>query len=751
MPDSASFKRHSAAHARRNRGIFAPIGLSLPALVALAAGAIVSGSIAGPALPPRAPALGHTEADGRAAIPSATIDRLRDPASRSLALKMPDGDELLLTLDPIDVLAPDARIVAIGAAGPVELDLAALRSTLRVWRGQAAGTHAFLSVGPHGVSGWIDRGGRTQIVSGTVDGARPPLIFDPGALPEGTLELVVPPCHAEQLPGYEGRDWSGETAARRAADGGIAGLACRTATIAVETDHEFTLLFGGTLEAAASYAVTLIAGASEVFARDTLTQFQVSFLRLWATPDDPWTEGGAVSQLFQFRDWWAAFEGAIPRSTAHFLSGRGLGGGVAWLPGTCTDTFGYGLSANLGGSFPYPIQDYSAQNWDLMVVAHELGHNFGAPHTHSMNPPIDGCGNGDCSELGVGTIMSYCHLCSGGLANVAMAFAPGTIETILSHLASEGAFCIPADDVPVTVDDLVTILPDEVTIVDVLANDLAAACATFELASFDATSSEGGTITLCKGCGGGGRDALQYAPPSGFAGIDSFQYSVATADASAIGTVTVRALELLPSITPAVPRAGARVRYFALDDPIQLPDFDGLVPFLDETVAKIDYPSTGGNFAGSGLADLVGAVFVGSVEIPEPGLWTFHCESDDGSRLFVGGALVVDNDGLHGMLERSGTIGLAAGTHRIRVEFFERFGGAGLIARVEGPGTPKMVIPASWYLHEGADLDGNGIVDGADLGLLLGAWGTQGAGGADLDGSGTVDGADLGLLLGAWG
>ena len=48
-----------------------------------------------------------------------------------------------------------------------------------------------------------------------------------------------------------------------------------------------------------------------------------------------------------------------------------------------------------------------------------------------------------------------------------------------------------------------------------------------------------------------------------------------------------------------------------------------------------------------------------------------------------------------------------------------------------------------------ADLDGNGTIDGADLGILLGQWG--GPGTADLDGSGTVDGADLGALLGAWG
>ena len=48
------------------------------------------------------------------------------------------------------------------------------------------------------------------------------------------------------------------------------------------------------------------------------------------------------------------------------------------------------------------------------------------------------------------------------------------------------------------------------------------------------------------------------------------------------------------------------------------------------------------------------------------------------------------------------------------------------------------------------DLDGSGVVDGADLAGLLGAWGTPGSP-ADLDGDGTVGGADLGVLLGNWG
>jgi len=48
------------------------------------------------------------------------------------------------------------------------------------------------------------------------------------------------------------------------------------------------------------------------------------------------------------------------------------------------------------------------------------------------------------------------------------------------------------------------------------------------------------------------------------------------------------------------------------------------------------------------------------------------------------------------------------------------------------------------------DLDGDGVVDGADLGALLSAWGRCGGCPADLNGDGAVDGADLGILLGAW-
>jgi len=47
-----------------------------------------------------------------------------------------------------------------------------------------------------------------------------------------------------------------------------------------------------------------------------------------------------------------------------------------------------------------------------------------------------------------------------------------------------------------------------------------------------------------------------------------------------------------------------------------------------------------------------------------------------------------------------------------------------------------------------ADLNDDGLVNGADLGILLSNWGTAGPG--DLNADGVVDGADVGILLSYW-
>ena len=65
---------------------------------------------------------------------------------------------------------------------------------------------------------------------------------------------------------------------------------------------------------------------------------------------------------------------------------------------------------------------------------------------------------------------------------------------------------------------------------------------------------------------------------------------------------------------------------------------------------------------------------------------------------------------------------------------------------------PYLVTGAPTICDCLADLSGDGVVNGGDLGLLLSAWGTAGPTGAgDVNHDGLIDGADLSMLLSSWG
>ncbi len=121
---------------------------------------------------------------------------------------------------------------------------------------------------------------------------------------------------------------------------------------------------------------------------------------------------------------------------------------------------------------------------------------------------------------------------------------------------------------------------------------------------------------------------------------------------------------------------------------IALPDFSALAPAKTGTIGGFDLsPRTqDDNFA---------FVFTGFLAIPADGLYTFFTSSDDGSKLAIDGMEVVNNDGLHGAQERSGSLTLAAGEHAIAVSYFEAGGGESLAVSWQGPGLPKEPIPSS--------------------------------------------------------
>ena len=87
------------------------------------------------------------------------------------------------------------------------------------------------------------------------------------------------------------------------------------------------------------------------------------------------------------------------------------------------------------------------------------------------------------------------------------------------------------------------------------------------------------------------------------------------------------------------------------------------------------------------------------LNVPEDGIWSFFLASDDGSRLYVGDELLIDNDGLHGTVERVGEIGLKAGYQPLRIEYFNAAGGRALALSWRGPKVSKQPIPADRVGH----------------------------------------------------
>jgi alpha-L-fucosidase len=85
--------------------------------------------------------------------------------------------------------------------------------------------------------------------------------------------------------------------------------------------------------------------------------------------------------------------------------------------------------------------------------------------------------------------------------------------------------------------------------------------------------------------------------------------------------------------------------------------------------------------------------FDGFLDVPVTGVYHLHLRSDDGSRLWLDGRLLVDNDGLHSAREKTADVALERGLHPIGVGMFEQAGGFELELSWSGPGIGRQRVP----------------------------------------------------------
>ena len=169
-------------------------------------------------------------------------------------------------------------------------------------------------------------------------------------------------------------------------------------------------------------------------------------------------------------------------------------------------------------------------------------------------------------------------------------------------------------------------------------------------------------------------------------------------DTSEDWAVLIRAEEITarPPDTPVNTAPGLQYAYYE-GEWNSVPEFDSLTPEETGFVSNIDLTPRQQD-------DGFGFLFKGFINAPSTGSYTFYTSSDDGSLLYIGDQLVVDNDGIHSNKEEAGSIILEAGLHEFSVLYFDSAGEEALSISWTPPGESKGGINDEAFVYDSDNL-----------------------------------------------
>lgn len=160
---------------------------------------------------------------------------------------------------------------------------------------------------------------------------------------------------------------------------------------------------------------------------------------------------------------------------------------------------------------------------------------------------------------------------------------------------------------------------------------------------------------------------------------------------SPLASATFTKVEPMPALPKRGDAAGLACAVFKGDFD-RMPEFAVLSPWSAEESPTPTLPK-------GHKAEHEARVFHGFVDVPASDLFVFELTSDDGAQLLIDGKMVVDHDGLHTAVAKTGTAALAKGPHRIEVRWFNKTGGLDLRVKWARGGDKLVAMPAEVFTH----------------------------------------------------
>jgi hypothetical protein len=162
----------------------------------------------------------------------------------------------------------------------------------------------------------------------------------------------------------------------------VSGAVTKEASVGVVSDWEFATYFSSSAETPTEGVIARMNTVDGIFSSQVGVTIEVPTIQIAASANDAFTSFDAKTLLDEVRAYRKSNSAQTTLALTHLMTGRDLTGdtvGIAYTGTVCDGEYAVSLS-----------EGARSETMSALIAAHEIGHNFNAPH--------DGDANGACAS-----------------------------------------------------------------------------------------------------------------------------------------------------------------------------------------------------------------------------------------------------------------------------------------------------------------------------------------------------------------